>query len=235
MNSCQKRDFKVIGHRGAMGYEMENSLESVKKAMDMEVDMVEIDVFEIASKEIVVFHDEEVHHLTNGAGRIEELNIIEVKQLQLKNGGYEIPMLQDVLKLIDNQVPLNIELKGKNTAPRVQNIVKHYVEKKGWDKTNFVISSFHWDALREMRSLDPDIAIAVLTEEDPLEAIPVAKELNAVAINPWFKMLTEAQVKAIQAEGFLVYTYTVNEPDDIQRMKEWEVDGVFTNFPDRAQ
>jgi len=74
-----------------------------------------------------------------------------------------------------------------------------------------------------------------LTEEDPLEAIPVAKELNAVAINPWFKKLTQEQVKAIQAEGFLVYTYTVNEPEDIQRMKEWEVDGVFTNFPDRAQ
>ena len=50
-----------------------------------------------------------------------------------------------------------------------------------------------------------------------------------------FKKLTQEQVKAIQAEGFLVYTYTVNEPEDIQRMKEWEVDGVFTNFPDRAQ
>lgn len=224
----------MIGHRGAMGYITENSLESIKKAMDMEVDMIEIDVFEIASKEIVVFHDEEVDALTNGSGPIEEYNIYALNQLRLK-GGYEIPMLQEVLRLVDNKIPLNIELKGKNTAPRVQNIIKHYVEKKGWDKTNFVISSFHWDALREMRALDPDIAIAVLTEEDPLEAIPVAKELNAVAINPWFKKLTQEQVKAIQAEGFLVYTYTVNEPEDIQRMKEWEVDGVFTNFPDRAQ
>lgn len=232
--SCQKRDFKVIGHRGAMGYVTENSLPSIQKAMDMGVDMIEIDVFEIKSKEVMVFHDEELDALTNGSGRIEDYNIFELRQLQLK-GGHKIPMLQDVMKLIDNKVPLNIELKGKNTAPRVQSIVKHYVERKGWSKENIVISSFHWDALREMRQLDPDIAIAVLTEEDPMEALDVAKELKAVAINPWFKNLTQEQVQAIQAAGFMVYTYTVNEPEDIARMKEWQVDGIFTNYPDRAQ
>ncbi|PQJ16482.1 glycerophosphodiester phosphodiesterase [Aureicoccus marinus] len=232
--SCQKRDFKVIGHRGAMGYVTENSLPSIQKAMDMGVDMIEIDVFEIKSKEVVVFHDEELDALTNGSGRIEDYNIFELRQLQLK-GGHEIPMLQDVMKLIDNKVPLNIELKGKNTAPRVQSIVKNYIERQGWSKENIVISSFHWDALREMRRLDPDIAIAVLTEEDPLEALDVAKELKAIAINPWFKNLTREQVQAIQEAGFMVYTYTVNEPKDIARMKEWQVDGIFTNYPDRAQ
>ena len=233
--SCQpKRDFLVIGHRGAMGHVTENTLASVQKAMDLGVDMIEIDVFEIKSKEIVVFHDETVDALTTGGGPIEEFNIVDLNQLRLA-GGHQIPMLQDVLKLIDNRVPLNIELKGKNTAPRVQAIVKYYVEKKGWSKENFIISSFHWEALREMRALDPEIAIAVLTEENPTDALSVAKELRAVAINPWFKKLTEEQVREIQNEGFKVFTYTVNEPEDIALMKAWEVDGIFTNFPERAQ
>ena len=233
--SCQpKRDFLVIGHRGAMGHVTENTLASVQKAMDLGVDMIEIDVFEIKSKEIVVFHDETVDALTTGGGRIEEFNIVDLNQLRLA-GGHQIPMLQDVLKLIDNRVPLNIELKGKNTATRVQAIVQHYVEKKGWSKENFIISSFHWDALKEMRSLDEDIAIAVLTEGNALEALDVARELNAVAINPWFKNLNQEQVSSIQDAGFKVFTYTVNEAEDIARMKAWQVDGIFTNFPERAR
>ncbi|NES84134.1 MAG: glycerophosphodiester phosphodiesterase, partial [Moorea sp. SIO2B7] len=59
-------------------------------------------------------------------------------------------------------------------------------------------------------------------------------ELNAVAVNPWFKTLTAENVKAIQSAGFKVYTYTVNEPEDIARMREFGVDGIFINYPERA-
>ncbi|WP_343488037.1 glycerophosphodiester phosphodiesterase family protein [Allomuricauda sp. d1] len=224
----------VIGHRGAMGHETENTLASVQKAMDLGVDMIEIDVFKIDSGEIVVFHDERLERLSNAGGRIEEYNIFDLKQVIL-DGNHKIPMLQDVLNLIDNQVPLNIELKGANTAERVNFIMGYYVRERGWDWKNFVISSFNWDELREIRKINPDVAIAVLTEdEDPTTAVPVANELKAVAINPWYKTLTKENVEKIKTEGFKVYTYTVNEPDDIQKMKEFGVDGMFINYPERA-
>ena len=149
-------------------------------------------------------------------------------------GNHQIPMLQDVLKLINNKVPLNIELKGANTADRVNFITNYYVEKKGWSWDNFIISSFNWDELQAMRKLNPEIAIAVLTEDNPLDAISVAKELDAVAINPWFKTLTAKNTKQLQKEGFKVYTYTVNETEEINKMREFGVDGIFTNYPDRA-
>ncbi len=222
----------VIGHRGAMGHETENTLASIEKALDLKVDMIEIDVFQIESGEIVVFHDERLERLSNGGGAIEEYNIFDLKKLTLE-GNHKIPMLQDVLKLVDKKVPLNIELKGKNTADRVHFIIEYYIKEKGWKLEDFVISSFHWDTLKRMRELHPDIAIAVLTEENPLDAIPIAKELNAIAINPDFEKLTEENVLAIKEAGFKIYTWTVNEEQDIIKVKRMGVDGIFTNFPER--
>ena len=222
----------VIGHRGAMGHETENTLASVQKALDLGVDMIEIDVFQIKSGEIMVFHDERLERLTNGGGAIEEYDIYDLKKLTL-DGNHKIPMLQDVLKLVDKQVPLNIELKGVDTADRVHFIIEYYIKEKGWKLEDFVISSFHWNTLKRMRELHPTIAIAVLTEEDPLDAIPVAKELNAIAVNPDFEKLTPENVLAIKEAGFKIYTWTVNEEQDIIKVKRMGVDGIFTNFPER--
>lgn len=222
----------VIGHRGAMGHVTENTLASVQKALDLGVDMIEIDVFKIKSGEIMVFHDVRVDKLTNGAGNIEDYSYLELKQLTL-DGNHKIPLLQDVIKLINKRVPLNIELKGANTTDRVNHIINVYLKKEDWDLQSFVISSFKWEELREMRRLNPEIAIAVLTEGNPLDAIDVAKELNAVAINPNFDTLTAEIVLKIHDEGFKVYTWTVNEPEDILDAQKMGVDGIFTNYPDR--
>jgi glycerophosphoryl diester phosphodiesterase len=201
--------------------------------MDLGVDMIEIDVFRIKSGEIVVFHDERVERLSNSGGNIEDYNIFDLKKLTL-DGNHKIPMLQDVLKLMDHKVPLNIELKGANTSDRVNFIIEYYIKERGWSLDDFLISSFNWKELESMRSYNPNIAIAVLTENDPLEAISVAKQLNAVAINPNFRTLTPQNVKEIKKQGFKVYTWTVNEPDNINRMKKLGVDGIFTNYPERA-
>ncbi len=224
----------VIGHRGAMGHETENTLASIQKAMDLGVDAIEIDVFKISSGETVVFHDDTVDALTNGVGKVEEYNIYDLKKLVL-DGGHQIPMLQEVLKLIDNKVRLNIELKGANTADKVNHITSYYIKERGWSPENFIISSFNWDELREMRKINTTIAIAVLTEGDPLEAISIAKELNAEAINPNFEKLNLEVANGIRDAGFKIYTWTVNEPNDINLAKRWAVDGIITNYPERVR
>ncbi|QLG45747.1 glycerophosphodiester phosphodiesterase [Costertonia aggregata] len=224
----------VIGHRGAMGHETENSLASVQKALDLGVDMIEIDVFKIDSGEIMVFHDAKVDRLTNGGGNIEEYNFFDLSQLQL-DGGHKIPTLQDVLKLIDNKVVLNIELKGANTAETVNHIINYYIKEKDWSLNNFLISSFNWDELKQMRSLNKAVPIAVLTEEEPVDAIAIAKELNAEAINPNFKNLNRDNTIKIKEVGLKIYPWTVNEPQDILKMKRLGVNGIITNYPERIK
>ena len=224
----------VIGHRGAMGHETENTLASVQKAMDLEVDMIEIDVFKILSGEIAVFHDERVDRLTNGGGKIEEYNIVDLRKLTL-DGNHKIPLLQDVLILVDKRTKLNIELKGTGMSDRVNFIIDFYVKNRGWTLDQFVISSFNWEELKSFREFNKDIAIAVLTEGNPLEAIPVAEELGAVAINPYYQTLSEEIVDEIHNAGYKIYTYTVNEPEDIDRMKDFGVDGIISDYPERVK
>lgn len=231
--SNQKTPVMVIGHRGATGHEIENSLASVQKAMDLGVDMIEIDVFEIKSGEVVVFHDGEVDRLTQGTGKIEALNLMELRELQLENGE-QIPLLQDVLDLIDKKVQLNIELKGKNTAQPVAKIVQSYIEKQGWKATDFIISSFHWDALAEFKELNQEVPIGVLTGQDPLASLETAKELQAFAIHPNNKTLNQDNVRRMQEAGYKVFTWTVNEPEAITNMKSLGVDGIITDYPDRV-
>lgn len=223
----------VIGHRGAMGHETENTLASVQKAIDLDVDMMEIDVFKIKSGEIVVFHDDELERLTDGTGKIEEYSWEELQKLNLQ-GGHKIPTLNEVLDVIDGKVELNIELKGANTSADTDRIMKEYVDGKGWKLSDFIISSFNWDELRAMRALNSEVRIAVLAGKEPLDAIVVAEELNAEAINPYFELLTRENVLAIKEAGFKIYTWTVNEPEDILAVKRHGVDGIITNFPERA-
>jgi glycerophosphoryl diester phosphodiesterase len=220
-----------IGHRGAMGHETENTIASVKKALELNVDMIEIDVFLIKSGELVVFHDETLDNLTDTIGRIEDFTLDELRTVLVK-GNHPIPTLDEVIETVDKLVVLNIELKGKNTAKPTFELLEKYYQ-KGWNKEDFLISSFLWGELETFRKLDQEIPIAVLTEENPLKSITTAKKLKAVAINPWWKTLTEENVEEMHNEGFQIYTYTVNEPKDIKSVTKLGVDGIFCNFPER--
>ncbi|UCD60008.1 MAG: glycerophosphodiester phosphodiesterase [Flavobacteriaceae bacterium] len=234
--NCREENNTIlnIGHRGAMGHETENTLASIQKALELNVDMIEIDVFKISSGEIVVFHDEKIDRLTNGSGAIESLNLEALKELTVK-GNHKIPLLIEVLDVIDHKVPLNIELKGPGTSEGVLQIINSYIKNRGWRLDDFLISSFNWQELKEMRAIDKDIEIAVLTEANPLDAIAIAEELNAVAINPNYKKLTKGNVSKIRSHGFKIFTWTVNDAEQISKMKLLGVDGIFTNYPERIK
>ncbi|AYN69807.1 glycerophosphodiester phosphodiesterase [Euzebyella marina] len=222
----------IIGHRGAMGHETENTLASIKSAIALKVDMIEIDVFKLKNGEVVVFHDDTVDRLTDAKGHIEDFSFEELRKLVVK-GGHAIPTLEEVLDVMDAEVDLNIELKGANTSERVNEIVESYIKQHGWKLQNFIISSFRWDELEKMREVNKEIAIAVLTGEDPVDAIPVAKKLNAVAVNPSYKQLTAENNVKLKEAGLKIYPWTVNEPQDIIKMKRFGVDGIITNYPER--
>ena len=99
----------------------------------------------------------------------------------------------------------------------------------------FIISSFNWDELEIFYKLNQKVSIAILTGSDPLDAIPIAKQLNAIAINPNFKALDLKNVKKIHNEGYKVFPYTINNPRDIEEMLNMKVDGIITDFPERVK
>lgn len=222
----------VIGHRGARGHLAENTLPSIAKAIELGVEGVEIDVFKCASGELVVFHDKTLEKLTNATGYIEQLSLDSIQKIEVLNG-FTIPTLEEVLDLIDGRVFLNIELKGTQTALLTHELIQTYFEKDTWDPSKIIISSFDWEELKVFYSVNTEVAIAILTEDDPLDAIPIAKQLKATAINPEHLSLNKSNVSKIKKEGFKIYTWTVNDPEDITEVMNLGVDGIITDFPER--
>ena len=232
--SCFKKSFPIsIGHRGAMGYIAENTIPSIEKAIELGADGIEIDVFKCASGELVVFHDLMLDKLTDLSGNIEETSLETIKKAKVL-GSYEIPTLNEVMDLIDGSLILNIELKGSGTAGPTNDLLKDYLKKPSWDPSKIIISSFKWEELNIFFNLNEEVPIAILTDDDPLKAIPFAKIIKAYAINPKYSLLTKKNSKIIKSEGIKLFPWTVNNPSDINFLISLGVDGIITDFPDRV-
>ena len=234
ISSCSpSKNLLVIGHRGARGHLAENTLPSIAKALELGVDGIEIDVFRCASEELVVFHDQTLEKLTNATGYIEQLDLDSIRNIEVLNG-FTIPTLEEVLNLINGRVMLNIELKGSQTAILTDQMLQTFFEKETWSAEKILISSFDWEELKLFYEVNQKVPIAILTEDDPLDALPIAKELNAVAINPNYKSLNKENLTKIHKKGLKIYPWTVNQPEEISALLALGVDGIITDFPERV-
>lgn len=225
-------DFLKIGHRGAKAHVAENTLESIQKALDIGVDMVEIDVHRCASGELWVIHDFTLDRTTDGSGEIAKRPAEVIRKLKVE-GHFKIPLLTEVLDLIEGKCDINIELKGLNTATPVCEEVQKRVASGKWEYSNFLISSFQKNELFQVRQLDDHVPLAVLSKASVPEAIELGKLLNASAIHPSLGIITRDNTKLSQDEGFKVNVWTVNERQDILRMLDFGVDGIISDYPNR--
>lgn len=216
----------IIGHRGAKGHAAENTLASFQKALDLNVDGVELDVHLTADEEIVVIHDETIDRTTSGNGFVNALSLAALQ-------AFEIPTLSQVFDLIGRKCFINVELKGSGTAKPVAALIEKYVLEKKWNYNDFVVSSFDWNMLQEIHHLNPKIPIGVLTLTDLDLAIGYAQFIHAYSIHPYFHLLTAENTIEMQQKGFHVFPWTVNEPEDLQKIKSFHVNGIITDFPDR--
>lgn len=215
-----------IGHRGTAGYEPENTLVSFQKAIEMGVDGIELDVHLSNDGQIMVIHDETIDRTTYGKGAVNTFSYAELKK-------YAIPTLPQVLELINRNCFVNIELKGNGTAKPVIELIESYILEKNWNYNQFLLSSFDWIALKEVRLLNSKIPIGVLTHTDLDLALAFAKFIKAETIHPYFHLLNKENTRQMQKEGFQVLAWTVNEPDDIQQIRSLQVNGIISDFPDR--
>ena len=221
-----------IGHRGARGYEPENTLIGFQKALALNVDQIELDIHSSADGEIMVIHDETIDRTTNGSGYVNSFTRLELQQFQIEGQQY-IPTLIEVLNLIDRKCSINIEIKSNGLANKLVGIIEQYVTEKQWEYSDFIVSSFEWDNLEKVRLLNPSIPIAILTETSIEDALAFAKKIKAQAINPDFQLLSTENVSHVQQAGFQVFPWTVNEIEDIKRIQSYKVDGIISDFPDR--
>ena len=221
-----------IGHRGAKGHLAENTLASFQKAFDLGCDGIELDVHMSADGEVIVIHDETVDRTANGKGRIADLSLTQLKHLKI-DGAHEIPTLSETVSFAPKDKLINIELKVKIAAKPVMHLIEKFVVENGFIYAQFLVSSFDWVALKEIREANPNIPLGVLTETDLELAVGFSESIKSETLHPYFHLLTAENTKQIQQKGIGVFPWTVNEHEDLIRMKSFGVDGIITDFPDR--
>lgn len=225
------RQLFCFGHRGARGHEPENTVRSVRKALKLGADGVEVDVYFVDGK-LIVIHDDTLERTTNGKGRVEKKAFAYLRSLDA-GLGEQIPTLREIFRTVNRRAVVNVELKGAHTAAPVASLIIEYVNRRGWRFKDFLVSSFDWEQLGEIKMICPKIRIGLLTSKIPREFLKTAKKIGAWSINVAAKCVTPELVKGARRHGLKIFVFTVNEPKDIATMKKFAVDGVFTDFPER--
>jgi len=221
-----------IGHRGAKGYEPENTVASFLKALELRVDMIELDVRLTRDKKLVVIHDSFLRRLAKTNKRVKNLTEKEIKKLRVF-GKEKIPSLDEILDLAKGKTKINVELKGWGTAAVAAEMLKRRLDGGRLMSKDLLVSSFNWIELAIFHKLLPKIRIGLLFAGPPFGYAGIAKRIDAYSVHFHLRFTPHHSVSAAHRRKLKVFVWTVNKPQDIARMKDWGVDGIISDYPDR--
>ncbi|MEG1686351.1 MAG: glycerophosphodiester phosphodiesterase [Angelakisella sp.] len=235
---------KIIAHRGFSGNYPENTLLSFQKALETGCDGMEFDLHLSADGELVILHDERLERTTDGTGFVKDFTLA---QLQQRNAGAKfeggvhgfqpIPTLRQYFELVKDlpNFITNIELKtGIFEYPTIEEKTLAMIDEFSL-RPNIIISSFNHYTIRRFRALAADVKLAYLYDGMIVEAGEYAKRNGVECLHPFFPTLTPENYGEMVRAGREVNTWTVNEPEYLRMVCELGVNGIITNYPDRAQ
>ena len=216
----------IIAHRGASGYEPENTLRSVKKALELGADMVEVDVHVSRDEYVVVIHDARLERTTNGKGHVKDMTLKELKKLDA-GLGEQIPALEEVIQLVREKAQLVVEIKVPGTEERVlQEIKANRLENEA------LITSFYHPVIRRVKELNPNVQAGVIIASRPVKPMQLAIDANANALFPKYTFVDQQMVLVAHKNNLAVYPWTMDTLSEINPLMEMGVDGIVTNKPD---
>ena len=243
-----------IAHRGASGAAPENTLAAFKKAIEIGVDAVELDLHGTRDGEIVVIHDASLDRTTNLRGPVRKNRLATIKVADA--GGWfhpdfageriqvdantvrtvaheQVPTLTEALECIGGNAIAVLEIKDTTIGEAV---VKKINEMDALKRV--VIISFHTSVLQEVRALDPRIPTGWLIGNHNADVLPVELcqqlgQLGCSLLNVNHQLITPEFAYEVQRRGIALWCWTV---DDIARMREVRalgVQGITSNYPER--
>lgn len=239
----------IIGHRGASGHAPEHTFASYDRALEIGVDYIEQDLQMTRDGVPVVLHDPTLDRTTNGSGLVIEHSLEDVQRLDAGSwfdagfAGERVPTLRQVFERYGLTANYYIETKNPDEAPGMEEALLDLIDEfelraGAVERWQVLIQSFSRASLLKIRRLDPALPVIQLIEKE-YDSAAIRARLDdirsyAVGIGPSRLSVDGALVEAVHDHGLVIHPYTVNEPADLERMAALGVDGVFTDFPDRA-
>ena len=237
----------VIGHRGNAGPAPANTLVGYEQAIDMGLDMIEVDVRVTCDGALVLIHDDPVDATTDGQGRVDSLTLDEIRGLDAGSwksseyAGQRVPTLTEALELARGRIRVSLDLKDERAIPRMA----HAVRDAGVLDEVVVCGC---DARRAgmVRQAEPRFSVTLNMDSDMEELagrdyprfmaayIAQAVDASLAALNMSFRHVTPELVREAHLHCLPVWAWTVDDPADVQRVVAMGVDAVYSNWPKRV-
>ena len=243
-----------IAHRGASGTAPENTLSAFRKALEIGVDAVELDLHGTKDGEIVAIHDASLNRTTNLNGLVKKKTLrtikmadaggwfhpdfageqIQVDATTVKTVARElVPTLTEALECICENAIAVLEIKDATIGEAV---VKKINEMDALEKV--VIISFHTSVLRGVRALDPRIPTGWLIGSHDSDASPVQLcqqlgRLGSSLLNVNHQLITAEFAYEVHRRGIALWCWTVDDIARMHEMKALGVQGITSNYPER--
>lgn len=231
---------KIIAHRGFSGIAPENTLAAFQRAIDAGIEYFELDIHKTKDDSVVVIHDSSVNRTSSNGmkGKVEEMTYAELSQVRVGYSGKfgdefkaeKVPTLREALQLAKGKIKVCLEIKVTGAEEQVMQTLTDLKM-----KDEVIIFSFLYPALAKVRQLDETIDILYLMGSADETTIDYAKVITAKAIgagggNP----LTKEYVDKVHANGLEIWRWTVDDEAAMKELISIGVDGIISNFPDRA-
>jgi glycerophosphoryl diester phosphodiesterase len=229
-----------IAHRGAAGTRPELTAVAFERAIDIGVDMIELDVQLTRDGRLAVLHDLVLGRTVTGTRSVRDCDLAELQQLDAGSwfaaeyAGARVPSLDEVLEQARGRVALNIEIKSPSGdwEATAQALLQAF--DAGGGSGSALVSSFAMGALRAVRAASSVVRLAVLWHQpDIAAAFRHATALGAEAIHPHQALADGELIAAAHRRHLAVNTWTVNEPWRMRELIDLGVDGIISDFPER--
>jgi glycerophosphoryl diester phosphodiesterase len=215
--------FLKVGHRRARAYEIENTLESFKKAIALGINAIELDVRKSKDGKLVIIHNDNLKKVFGKDIPVNQATLKELKQFT----DNKIPTLDEALQFIDKKInKILIELKEVGYEKKVLDIIK-----KEKLKDRVIIISFHEQAILNARKLDKTIETGLVYAKyrNPIDA---ALKLTAQYLVPLYRFTHTRDVEKAHKNNLKVIVWTINTKEEVKEYIAKGVDGIASDKPD---
>ena len=235
----------VVAHRGFSAVAPENTLASITRAIEAGADGCEFDVYRCRDGTVVLMHDATVERTTSGRGKLADLTLAELKQLDAgrwkapEYTGQKVPTLEEALqRLKSSGCQAVIEIKMEGISQQVVDAVR-----AAGMLDQATVIAFSKEVVREIRRLAPELPCAWLCSPKPADSpaqqaawlAAQAAECGTNLLDLNYGSLSPQLLDELRRRGLTVWAWTVNDPPVIQALAAWGVVSVTTDYPDRAR
>lgn len=246
-------DTLVIAHQGGDGVWPGNTMFAFQNAVDLDVDVLEMDLHITKDNVLVLIHDETIDRTTNGTGEVESMTLNELKQYDagydwsndegatfpFRGQGITIPTLEEVFTTFP-KMKMTIEIKKSNTS-MIQPFCDMIREYDMQDK--IVVASFYDDKIKEFRTTCPEVATSSAKNETTIFVLlskvfltgfysPQFYSLQVPQESSGITVMTPSFVNLAHERNLAVEPWTINDEETMRKFIEWGVDGIMTDRPD---